>query len=869
MLIVVDGTAKLPAKSKPSDKHEAPELNIEEATVASPRPSRKRAGDYFDFDDGVIGGPSSKSAESKATKSNKKTKTTPAGKEENSNEGGAKPAATARIGRKGKGSKDEVVEFPSETVTKAVEKEKRPRKPKVAKDDVAEEKPEKSKSKKAIKELAAEKTPKNEATPNTAKAETKTKAKKSNDEKVAAEYESSTVAPDVAMDEGRLASLLESEKVQAAGATAGTGSQAKPAAKNAKKPAKGSKANKVESAKASAAEPAADGSNLVKKGAKAGTEKVKKVAKSTVPATETAADVADAVKKGTKAGTEKAKQAAKSTIPATETAVDVADTVKKGIKAETGKAKQAAKSTVSATETAVDVADAVKKGTKAGTEKAKRAARSMAPATEKATDVADAVKKGTKAGSEKTKKGGKLKDSKPTKDAESVQLTGSTEEQSKAEASKSKKRKAPASADTEMVKTDILDPLSEHASAKKKQKKANSTKSLGDTVGGLIATATEGANAAGASLGDLATSIMGGVGEAAEGATNAEELAKGSAKNAKGKGKAIAKDVAESSGEIAATDAPEDADSDDESDDELDDHTTVLLAGFESDEDDGPVPGPGFEQGQKIPRLPQAETTAKKLEGVKDGADEGSGVVYIGRIPHGFYEHEMREYFSQFGDISRLRLSRSQKSGASRHYAFVEFTSAGVAKIVADTMDNYLMFGHILKCKVLAKEQVHESLWKGANKRFKAVPWNKIEGRKFEMGLGREQWAERIEEEKKRRASKNEKTKEIGYEFEAGELKGVDEVPVRDAATEIENKEMENGEKLEEETSLVTAGGEGGNGSVVVSEEVKTKRVKKVKGKAEETTTAMAKRTKRALDAGEEVVGSAVKKSRKGKNVAA
>ena len=255
---------------------------------------------------------------------------------------------------------------------------------------------------------------------------------------------------------------------------------------------------------------------------------------------------------------------------------------------------------------------------------------------------------------------------------------------------------------------------------------------------------------------------------------------------------------------------------------------------------------------------------ARKLEVAKNGADEGPGVVYVGRIPHGFYEHEMRQYFSQFGDISRLRLSRSKKSGASRHFAFIEFSSAGVAKIVADTMDTYLMFGHILKCKVVPKEQVHEKLWKGANKRFKPVPWNKIEGRKLEMGLGRAQWAAKTEVEKRRRASKNEKTKEIGYEFDAGELKGVDEVPVR-----VIGKQIENGDTVEEEKSLVTAGGEDGNGPVVVSEEVKTKRVKMARGRMQETNTAVTKKTKRALDAGEEAVGPAVKKVKKGKNAAA
>ncbi|KAJ1888102.1 nucleolar protein [Kickxella alabastrina] len=87
------------------------------------------------------------------------------------------------------------------------------------------------------------------------------------------------------------------------------------------------------------------------------------------------------------------------------------------------------------------------------------------------------------------------------------------------------------------------------------------------------------------------------------------------------------------------------------------------------------------------------------------------GVLYIGRIPHGFYEEEMHGYFGQFGDIKRLRLSRSPKTGGSRHYAFLEFAHAEVAKIVADTMNNYLMFDRLLKCSVVPEDKVDDKLF--------------------------------------------------------------------------------------------------------------------------------------------------------------
>ena len=55
-------------------------------------------------------------------------------------------------------------------------------------------------------------------------------------------------------------------------------------------------------------------------------------------------------------------------------------------------------------------------------------------------------------------------------------------------------------------------------------------------------------------------------------------------------------------------------------------------------------------------------------------------VVYIGHVPHGFYEDQMKSYFSQFGEVTRLRLSRSKKTGKSKHFAFVEFKHSARAE---------------------------------------------------------------------------------------------------------------------------------------------------------------------------------------------
>lgn len=160
-----------------------------------------------------------------------------------------------------------------------------------------------------------------------------------------------------------------------------------------------------------------------------------------------------------------------------------------------------------------------------------------------------------------------------------------------------------------------------------------------------------------------------------------------------------------------------------------------------------------------VPKVPKHTKPTKKKN------DEATGVVYIGRVPHGFYEHQMREYFSQFGDITNLRLSRNKRTGASKHYAFIEFAEESTAEIVAKTMDNYLLFGHILKVKVVPKDQVHPDLWKGSNRRFKAVPWRRLEGKELTRPKTKEQWNNSINKEERRRKKLAKRLETMGYDF--------------------------------------------------------------------------------------------------------
>jgi len=52
----------------------------------------------------------------------------------------------------------------------------------------------------------------------------------------------------------------------------------------------------------------------------------------------------------------------------------------------------------------------------------------------------------------------------------------------------------------------------------------------------------------------------------------------------------------------------------------------------------------------------------RKQKSVKGASSSSAGaVIYLGHIPHGFYEEQMKGFFSQFGNVSRIHLARNKK----------------------------------------------------------------------------------------------------------------------------------------------------------------------------------------------------------------
>ncbi|KAF5729432.1 RNA-binding (RRM/RBD/RNP motifs) family protein isoform 1 [Tripterygium wilfordii] len=152
--------------------------------------------------------------------------------------------------------------------------------------------------------------------------------------------------------------------------------------------------------------------------------------------------------------------------------------------------------------------------------------------------------------------------------------------------------------------------------------------------------------------------------------------------------------------------------------------------------------------------------------------EKGATVLYIGRIPHGFYEKEMEEYFNQFGKIRRLRIARNKKTGNSKHFGFIEFEAPGVAEIVADSMHNYLLFEHLLQVHVIAPEHVHPKLWRGYNYKRNPVDWVQIERKKQNKERTLDSHKKLVENIMKRDRKRKKRIEAAGIEYECPEIVG-------------------------------------------------------------------------------------------------
>ena len=70
----------------------------------------------------------------------------------------------------------------------------------------------------------------------------------------------------------------------------------------------------------------------------------------------------------------------------------------------------------------------------------------------------------------------------------------------------------------------------------------------------------------------------------------------------------------------------------------------------------------------RISKARKRENRKMKKQGMSfDPEAMKRGVIMIKNFPHGFYESEMMKYFSQFGEVTRLKIARSRKVKSFLH----------------------------------------------------------------------------------------------------------------------------------------------------------------------------------------------------------
>lgn len=138
--------------------------------------------------------------------------------------------------------------------------------------------------------------------------------------------------------------------------------------------------------------------------------------------------------------------------------------------------------------------------------------------------------------------------------------------------------------------------------------------------------------------------------------------------------------------------------------------------------------------------------------------------VYVGNLPKNFQQYELKKYFSQFGEVSRARLSRNKKTGKSRLYGFVEFVDATSAEVAAETMDNYLLAGSNIKVQVL-KDHADNLFSSKMKSSFGEFDWRKKEHDEYNAPKPAAEWRELEEKFEERKRAKVEELKAAGFDY--------------------------------------------------------------------------------------------------------
>lgn len=177
---------------------------------------------------------------------------------------------------------------------------------------------------------------------------------------------------------------------------------------------------------------------------------------------------------------------------------------------------------------------------------------------------------------------------------------------------------------------------------------------------------------------------------------------------------------------------------------------------------------------------------------VKGRNDSPTDTIYLGHVPLGFGEAEMRKFFMQFGDVSKLKLFRSKKTKGSKGYAFIKFDSVTTAGTVSEAMNGYFMGDRQLVSEVVPKWKCHKGMFLQPRKRKEGEEVGKSS---TDMDVYEEEDQEKIakmaRKAKKNLSSKQKKLAALGIEYDFVEdlvSKGLDKEEKSETKTKTKTK---------------------------------------------------------------------------------
>ena len=178
-------------------------------------------------------------------------------------------------------------------------------------------------------------------------------------------------------------------------------------------------------------------------------------------------------------------------------------------------------------------------------------------------------------------------------------------------------------------------------------------------------------------------------------------------------------------------------------------------------------------------------------------SNPSTGVIYVGHLPWGFLDDNLKKYFSQFGNITRIISPKSSKTGRSVGYAFIEFEDEETARIAAKTMNNYILFEKILKCSFVEDKKKYDRIFLKWKKKFEFKERYKIQCEKMKK-KNKEEIKTMIQGLLDREEQRREKMKELGIKYEYKGFKEIVDEYKKENKSFI-NKKNENKKKNKKE----------------------------------------------------------------------